>query len=242
LFNNVFWQNRTYHIGVGGLGTGGANQQNVVSLYVGNSTTPAPSQPQTAATAVNGAGVIITGGTGACAQGAANNAYWDIGVRGDTGPSNHAGGLLAPTYSVITDAADYSTASLHNTGGNPTFLSQYCNGSRVPPELGSMGYQVPPGISDATVPNPIFNLTPAATVDEGNNWINLSWGPLAMTGPLTNTTLANYEPTATSSPPHHEPTQPTTRAAPHGHALAQGKPTTRSMPARWSSKLPASLS
>jgi len=31
-----------------------------------------------------------------------------------------------------------------------------------------MGYQVPAGISDATVPNPIFNLTPAATVDEGN--------------------------------------------------------------------------
>ena len=62
---------------------------------------------------------------------------------------------------------------------NPTVLSQYCNGSRVPPELVSLGYQVPPGISDATVPNPIFNLTPAATVDEGNNWINMSWGPLA---------------------------------------------------------------
>ena len=46
-----------------------------------------------------------------------------------------------------------------------------------------MGYQVPPGISDATVPNPIFNLTPAATVDEGNNWINISWGPLALTNP-----------------------------------------------------------
>ena len=44
-----------------------------------------------------------------------------------------------------------------------------------------MGYQVPPGISDATVPNPIFNLTPAATVDEGNNWINMSWGPLTVT-------------------------------------------------------------
>ena len=46
-----------------------------------------------------------------------------------------------------------------------------------------MGYQVPPGIADATVPNPIFNLTPAATVDEGNNWINISWGPLALTNP-----------------------------------------------------------
>ena len=42
------------------------------------------------------------------------------------------------------------------------------------------------------MPNPIFNLTPAATVDEGNNWINISWGPLAMTNPVTNGTLGNY--------------------------------------------------
>jgi len=55
-----------------------------------------------------------------------------------------------------------------------------------------MGYQVPPGISDATVPNPVFNLTPAATVDEGNNWINISWGPLAQTNSVTNVTLGNY--------------------------------------------------
>jgi hypothetical protein len=51
---------------------------------------------------------------------------------------------------------------------------------------------VPPGISDATVPNPIFNLTPAATVDEGNNWINMTWGPLAMTNPVNGAVLGNY--------------------------------------------------
>jgi hypothetical protein len=39
---------------------------------------------------------------------------------------------------------------------------------------------VPPGIVDASAPNPIFSLTPAATVDEGNNWINVSWGPLSV--------------------------------------------------------------
>ena len=55
-----------------------------------------------------------------------------------------------------------------------------------------MGYIVPPGISDATVPNPTFNLTPAATVDEGNNWINMTYGPLS----LANPTLASF---ATSS-------------------------------------------
>src|SRR3989440_1411626 len=64
--------------------------------------------------------------------------------------------------------------------------------SRVPPEFKSMGYQVPPGISDSTVPNPIFNLTPAATVDEGNNWINISWGPLAKTNPVTGSILGDY--------------------------------------------------
>jgi hypothetical protein len=42
---------------------------------------------------------------------------------------------------------------------------------------------VPPGIADATTPNPVFSLTPAATVDEGNNWINISWGPLDMSDP-----------------------------------------------------------
>jgi len=56
---------------------------------------------------------------------------------------------------------------------------------------------VPPGIADAVVPNPVFNLMPAATVDEGNNWINISWGPLSMLNPVTsngttNVVLGNY--------------------------------------------------
>ena len=196
LDNDVIWDNRSFYIGVGSLGTGNLNQQNVVALYNAFTSTPAASQPQADATTPNGAGVIVTGGTGACTPPGSATAvsYWDIGVRGDTGPSNHVSAALtlAPSYSVLTDVADYSAATLHNSGANPTVLSQYCNGSRVPPELGSMGYQVPPGISDATVPNPIFNLTPAATVDEGNNWINISWGPLATTNPVTGATLGNY--------------------------------------------------
>jgi len=77
--------------------------------------------------------------------------------------------------------------------------SQYCNGSRVPPELGAAGYQVPPGTNESNVPVPVFNLTPGATVDEGNNWINITWGPLAMTHPLNNSTLGDYS-LATGSP------------------------------------------
>ncbi len=193
LSNDVFWQNRSFYIGVGALGSGALNQQNVVALYNAFTTNRAPSEPSADATTANGSGVVVTGGTGACVAPTGTPNYWDIGVRGDTGPGNHASGVtLAPTYSVITDITDYSTASLHNTGSNPTVVSQYCNGSRTPPEFASMGYQVPPGISDATVPNPIFNLTPAATVDEGNNWINISWGPLALTHPLTGNALGNY--------------------------------------------------
>ncbi len=191
LANDVFWQNDAYNIGVGALSA--AYQQNIVTLYNAFTGTPAASQPSTGATVANGNGSIVTGGTGACILPGTTGApsYWDIGVRGDTGPGNHASGvILTPQYSVLTDAADYP--GLNNLGANPTFASQYCNGSRTPPEFQSGGFQVPPGISDATIPNPIFSLSPAATVDEGNNWINLGWGPLSLTNPVTGTTLGNY--------------------------------------------------
>jgi hypothetical protein len=48
---------------------------------------------------------------------------------------------------------------------------------------GPKGFGVPPGIADAVTPNPTFSFAPSATVDEGNNWINVSWGPLALTNP-----------------------------------------------------------
>jgi len=221
LANDVFWQNREFHIGVGSLGPGTLNQQNVVALYNGSTSTPVASEPTTDATTPNGAGVIITGGTGACVTG---TVYWDLGVRGDTGPANHSSTVtLAPSYSLLTPGSTgYSTAALHNSTNNPTVVSQYCNGSRTPPEFKSLGYQVPPGIADATVPNPIFNLTPAATVDEGNNWINISWGPLAMTNttaasgapPLGNYALAatspaiNYIPNAFPAVPNYNEAPP----------------------------------
>ena len=97
---------------------------------------------------------------------------------------------------MLTQSSENAgTNNLTGTTANPDFLSEYCNGSRTPPEAagaGGTGWQVPPGISDATVPNPIFNLTPAATVDEGNNWVNMQWGPLALTNPVTGTQLGNY--------------------------------------------------
>jgi hypothetical protein len=200
LNNNLFWQNESYYVAVGGLSP--QFQQNVVSLYNSFSNTLAGNQ--------------LT--TGSCTQTAANGnagtptpGYWDIGVRGDRGPSNHSSGVtLNPVYSVLTDATDYPGAN--NLGSNPKVVGQYCTGSRQPPEACSgttgCGWAVPPGIADATVPNPIFNLTPVATVDEGNNWINMRFGPLALTNPTViggaggnyggGAPLGNYAPNAGS--------------------------------------------
>jgi hypothetical protein len=178
----VFWQNRSFNIAVGAFGAGTLNQQHVVTLHNASGSTAAS---QTA--------------TGQCVAG---SSYWDIGVRGDTGPGNHASTVtLSPQASILTSIAGYpggGTGFRANSAGTPSVVSQYCNGSRVPPEFGGLGWQVPPGISDATVPNPIFNLQPAATVDEGNNWVNIAWGPLAETNP-TGVTLGNYSPAAGSS-------------------------------------------
>ena len=170
LYNNIFWQNRTFDVTVGPMGSGTQNQQNVVTLYNAFSNTVAASQSS----------------TGACPSG---SSYWDIGVRNDTGPTNHGSGFtLNPLFGVLTNTTGYSNT---NSGSNPMAVSQYCNGSRVPPENGGLGWQVPPGIADAVVPNPIFSLTPTATVDEGNNWINISWGPLSMVNPVSSTAASN---------------------------------------------------
>jgi hypothetical protein len=174
--SDIFWQNRSYHIGVGGLGVGGVNQQNVVTLY----------DPPANFGGGLGTAVPNQQSTGACTT---DTNFWDIGVRGDTGPGNHSLPALAPTYSVITSTSGYTGAG--NMASNPNFLSLYCNGSRIPPESKASGWQVPPGIADATVPNPRFNLRPAATVDEGNNWINIAWGPLSMSNPANVTVGAN---------------------------------------------------
>ncbi|PYT76704.1 MAG: hypothetical protein DMG40_25610 [Acidobacteria bacterium] len=181
LENNIFWHNGSFYIGVGALSP--QFQQNVVSLFNAFTHTAVASQPSADSSSTTSGSTTITGGTGACVSG---TQYWDIAVRGDTGPTNHSSGVtLRATDSVLTPGASAVLASGNSTA-DPRFLSQYCDGSRTAPEtpgLLAAGWVVPPGISDATVPNPIFNLTPSATVDEGNNWVNIAWGPLSMTNP-----------------------------------------------------------
>jgi Bacterial Ig domain len=171
LDNNVFWQNSAGYISVGATGPGTLNQQHVVTLHDAFTGTLAANQTS----------------TGQCTS---DRSFWDLGVRGDTGPTNHSGFTLNPLYSVLTPGSSgYSTT---NITANPVLVSQYCDGSRTPPEFAAAGWAVPPGISDATVPNPLFNLTPVATVDEGNNWVNMRWGPLSLTNPTVLGTDGNY--------------------------------------------------
>jgi hypothetical protein len=175
MYNDLLYQNRSYYIGITGPGSGNLNQQNLVALFPAFSTTAAASQTS----------------TGSCLA-FPNGSYWDIGVRGDASPTSHSSGFtITPNYTATT--------STFGPGANNVFISQYCNGSRVPPECtvadgcgGPGGYGVPPGIVDASTPNPVFTLTPSATVDEGNNWINVSWGPLAVTNDSVQGPDGNY--------------------------------------------------
>jgi len=184
LSNDVFWQNRSFHIGVTPIAAGSGAQQSVVDLV----------------NAFTNAAVLPQAKTGDCV---ANTQCWDIGVRGDTGVAggNQLGAgntdvRLSPRYSVI---AGYPGQG--NKADDPRVTKQYCNGSRIPPELGATGfygYHVPPGTNESNVPVPVFSLTAGATVDEGNNWINITWGPLAMTDPTTNAVLGDYRLTSSS--------------------------------------------
>jgi hypothetical protein len=188
LSNNLFWQNSSYFINVGP--EAAQYNQHVVTLYNAFTQTATQSQPSADSIAANGSGSIITGGTGACITSNAN--YWDIGVRGDKSPGTHESTFtLSPAYSVLTDAGDYANAN--NVGSNPTVVSQYCNGSRTPPEYNSSPWQVPPGSNFTTAIPLQFSLTATATSDESSNWINMQWGPLTLTHPLTpSLPLGNY--------------------------------------------------
>ena len=181
--NDIFVQNRTFHITVGANPTPGI--QNVVTL-----------DPQ-----------LSQATTGACPGGAR---YWDLGVNGDTSTSGgNPGGFRLDPQSSIVGTGGYSG----NSSTAPTFVASYCNGSRVPPEIvasicaasngnvvpgcaagGSTGGAgVPPGIPDIDPFYPLFTLNPAATVDEGNNWIDLHYGPLSSTNPnVTGGANGNY--------------------------------------------------
>jgi len=119
--------------------------------------------------------------------------------------------MLQPQFSVLSaTGTDYTgNGNIIGAAANPV-IKMYCNGSRIPPEAGGpiAGYTVPPGHSETTGLYPLFSLnqiTPAATVDEGNNWINLGYGPLSLSNAASYTApdtllppLGNYGITSAS--------------------------------------------
>jgi hypothetical protein len=182
LVNDLFWQNRTFHVDLAGVkGPGLQSQQNLVIIT--------PQLTQTT--------------TGECAAGAQ---FWDIGLRTDdvqAGLNLGGANRLTITNSILTGTGDISNlaeiipnSSNKVNGPNPV-IAQVCNGARVPPEYcGSAdvtggqngaasckGYNAPPGASESTSTSPLFvfnGIQPTATVDEGHNWLNLVYGPLTL--------------------------------------------------------------
>jgi hypothetical protein len=148
-------------------------------------------------------GACVAQGTDVGAPGSGGPVnYWDIGVRGDTGPAggNQLGAgstdiRLMPRYSILSSGGYTGN---NNLGNDPLVVSQYCNGARIPPENCTgvaavdqprcKGYNAPAGRSEFTGLPVVFalnQLTVAATVDEGNNWVNLGYGPLALANAAT---------------------------------------------------------
>ena len=179
LANNVFWQNRPFHVEVTNATDPLQAQQKIITVV--------PSLNQTYT------GQVVTQGTYINAPGSgAAVSYWDLGVRGDTSPTPNSGSgfALAPSNSVLTSTSGYAGS---NSTGNPAVLRQYSNGARIPPEncLGvdaidqprCKGYYAPVGRAEFTGLPVEFSLNQvvvAATVDEGNNWVSLNYGPLSL--------------------------------------------------------------
>ncbi len=188
LYNDVIWQNRSFVIGVGGgFLSNHQSQQHQVTLYNAFTNTQAGSQTATGSCSPIDPAAPAT---------VVPSSYWDLGVRGDTGLTNHSADGFAPAYSALTVIAPYGGSNNLAPVTSP-IVSQYCNGSRTPPENGIMGWQVPPGTNELMGAvggqNPlVFSLAPSATVDEGNNWVNMRWGPLALTSPVTGAQLGNF--------------------------------------------------
>ncbi len=192
MVNDLFWQNRSFSVSIIGTGTGTQSQQKLIAL--------SPLLNQTS--------------TGACASGAN---YWDIGLRTDdvtSGVISKTSNKLALDHSIVTnDQQGVLTQTAPTTSSGSPVVAQYCNGARVPPEncgaqsgqisqASCLGYNTPVGASETTTLSQVFafnGIKPTATVDEGQNWLNLVYGPLTLMRP-NSTTSTNAEMMLASRP------------------------------------------
>jgi hypothetical protein len=175
LENNILWHNRSFRPVVPVAGTFAGQE-----LLCSDNTSGVFNL-----TASNCRQLLPQTSTGQCQNttGSGGNgttpAYWDLGTDTDTSAANVNGNAqlrLNPVYSILTSTTGYGglTSTAHNRNTNPLLVDLYCNGSRVTPEFPAVIN--PPSVKSMQV---------AATVDEGNNYINLRYGPLTTSKPTS---------------------------------------------------------
>lgn len=192
MVNDLFWHNRAFSVDVvdtsGNIvsgsatptGTGLLSQQNLIALN--------PLLNQTA--------------TGACVtpSNMPSTFYYDVGLRTDdvvTQFISFTANKLQSYNSIISgDPQNVVTKTNPVAASSSPVVAEFCNGARVPPEKGGAfnGYNAPPGASETTSLATVFvfnGIKPAATVDEGHNWLNLTYGPLTLNRSAVNSTAAN---------------------------------------------------
>jgi large repetitive protein len=161
LRNNIVYQNRSFYFDAS-TGTAKLCPANTWAAAAAHTCSPLPAQTA----------------TGQCVTGAS---YWDVGVLGDTAPTN----TLAMTYSFTTAAYTGTGNRSNATGAVPGFVKAYCNGGRVQP-----GAQFEPGSPF----QPAFGMNAAATLDESGNFVDLQFGPLSLRDPVNpGTANGNYD-------------------------------------------------
>lgn len=192
MVNDLFWHNRAFSVDVvdaaGNIvsgtstptGTGLQSQQNLIALNP----------------------LLNQNATGACMTPSSvpSTFYYDVGLRTD----DVAATLISFTanklqsYSSIISGDPQSVVTKTNpvAASSSPVVAEFCNGARVPPEKGGAfaGYNAPPGASETTSLATVFvfnGIKPAATVDEGHNWLNLTYGPLTLNRSAVNSSATN---------------------------------------------------
>lgn len=185
MVNDLFWQNRAFKVDIVGAGSGNQSQQNLVAL--------SPALTQTA--------------TGQCPSGAF---YWDVGLRTDDIDAGviPGGTFLAIANSIVSaDPQSVLLGTAMRTSAGSPLVAPFCNGARMPPEHCTdvgidngnptcKGFNAPPGASETTGLTTMFvfnGIQPTATVDEGHNWLNLTYGPLTLSRPGVSTATAGEQ-------------------------------------------------
>ena len=177
---------------------------------------------------------LNTGGTGYTS--APTVVFTGGGIQPNAGDtSNSVAIALTAKNSILSDAVNLAginslVASPNVVPASAPVQGQYCNGARIPPEQCTtqsqgannngmcLGYFTPAGQSETFGVAPVFvfnGIKASATVDEGNNWINMTYGPLSLSRPGVDNRAVSAEPTVAG---------PVVGAASGAYTIMEGSP------------------